>query len=129
MQEKEREIIIGGTILLDQISKFLALSFGLASTNQGVLFGTLFNGSIVSLIFVFVILVLLVIFWYLKPNCNLGLSFIIAGGISNLIDRIFRHGVIDFVRLPFFPAFNLADLAIVIGSIFLIIDLLRTNRV
>lgn len=50
------------------------------------------------------------------------LSFIIGGGISNVIDRIIHNGaVIDFIDVHFWPVFNIADSAICIGGVLLII--------
>lgn len=56
------------------------------------------------------------------------ISFIIAGGISNLIDRIFRGAVIDFIDItPIinFPVFNLADIMIVIGVAIFMIEMIK----
>ena len=39
----------------------------------------------------------------------------LGGAASNLLDRMWRDGVVDFVDLGFWPVFNLADFAIVIG--------------
>ena len=47
-------------------------------------------------------------------------QFIIAGGVGNLIDRIFRGFVVDYVQLKFFGVFNLADAFIVISSVLVI---------
>ena len=48
---------------------------------------------------------------------------IIGGGIGNLIDRIFRGYVVDYVHVRFiqFPIFNFADCLVVIGTIMIII--------
>lgn len=61
-----------------------------------------------------------------------GLSLILGGAIGNVIDRL-RHGfVIDFIHLHWqswsFPAFNIADSAITIGAVLLIIDALLEGR-
>lgn len=56
---------------------------------------------------------------------SLGLALILAGGIGNLIDRIRHQYVVDFINLHYrdwyFPAFNIADIAITFGVIFYLI--------
>lgn len=52
-----------------------------------------------------------------------GLGLVVAGITGNLIDRIFRqpgfaHGhVVDFLQLPYWPIFNIADMGVVFGAI------------
>ncbi len=56
------------------------------------------------------------------------LGLILGGALGNLSDRLFRddHGsVVDFVALHFWPTFNLADSAVVVGCILLVLSLLR----
>ncbi len=57
------------------------------------------------------------------------LAMIAGGGVANLIDRIFRGYVIDFVRFPipwFSYSFNIADAAICVGAALLVLDCLIT---
>jgi len=58
-----------------------------------------------------------------------GLSLILGGAIGNLFDRITRGTVTDFVEVYHgswsFPAFNVADSAITVGAVLLLLDLLR----
>lgn len=57
----------------------------------------------------------------------IAISLIIAGGIGNLIDRIFRGYVIDFIDInPVlkYPVFNIADIFVVTGCIVIAIDLI-----
>jgi signal peptidase II len=46
-----------------------------------------------------------------------GLVVALGGATSNLLDRIRRGAVIDFIALAWWPAFNLADVAIVVGVV------------
>ncbi len=54
---------------------------------------------------------------------NSCVALIIAGGVGNLIDRVFRGYVIDFIdfRLINFPVFNVADICVVIGTVLMMI--------
>ncbi len=60
----------------------------------------------------------------------IGLDFILAGGISNLIDIIFRGFVIDFIHVNIlkFPIFNIADICVTLGVFFLIILSIKNIR-
>lgn len=62
---------------------------------------------------------------------KLCLSLVLAGTAGNMIDRVFRKGVIDFISLRFgdyhFPIFNVADSLLVVGLILLILMLLFTD--
>lgn len=62
--------------------------------------------------------------WWL----GLGLSLILAGALGNLYDRVAHGYVVDFISLHynnyFFPAFNIADSAITLGAVLLILDML-----
>ena len=58
---------------------------------------------------------------------KLAYSLILAGGITNLIDRLFRGFVIDYIdinNLFEYPIFNLADICIVIGVIVIMITVI-----
>ena len=60
----------------------------------------------------------------------LSYSFILGGTIGNGIDRITKGYVIDFINLNFinFPVFNIADIAINIGLIFIIYGFIKNKR-
>jgi signal peptidase II len=45
-----------------------------------------------------------------------GLGAALGGATGNLLDRWRHHGVVDFIDLGFWPVFNLADIAIVVGT-------------
>ncbi len=124
MREKERAIGLL-IVVVDQVSKFLTLRSGVAVINQGVAFGILLYRYLAILLIGFYFLILLL---FLRKR-HFGSLFILAGGSSNLLDRLFYGGVVDFIQLPLIPAFNLADLAIVLGCVLLLIDLLFHKRV
>lgn len=57
-----------------------------------------------------------------------GAALVAAGAFGNLLDRIQRGYVLDFLVLPHFPVFNVADSAIVLGAFLLGLGLLRRTR-
>lgn len=69
---------------------------------------------------------------FVAPAARLGLSLVLGGAIGNLYDRVVYGTVTDFIEVYHgawsFPAFNVADSAITIGAILLLIDLLRPRR-
>ena len=60
------------------------------------------------------------------------LSLILAGALGNVIDRMRIGHVVDFILCHwdnhYFPAFNVADSAITVGAVFLLIDAWRESR-
>jgi signal peptidase II len=60
-----------------------------------------------------------------------GLALILGGAIGNLIDRLARGYVIDFLQLHaggwYWPAFNMADSAITVGAALVVLDSLRSK--
>ncbi len=90
--------------------------------NRGAAFGILKN-QVPFLIFTSAIAIILI---YLNLRDNRGkiiyavsLSFILAGALGNLIDRLFLGYVIDFLDFRIWPVFNIADSAITIGAVLL----------
>jgi signal peptidase II len=140
-------------IVVDQISKYwilyvydlpsrfstpIAGPFSLTMVwNKGVSFG-LFRAEVdlvrwaLTLFSLGVAVVLA--FWVRKaqrPLLGVGLGLVIGGAIGNAIDR-FRFGAVvdflDFQRLGFFPwVFNVADSAITVGVVFLLLDSMRKD--
>ena len=55
-------------------------------------------------------------------------GMLVGGALGNLIDRIARGSVIDFIKLPHWPAFNIADTCITIGVIILVFVIERGPR-
>ena len=61
-------------------------------------------------------LVLVGIVWE-QERCSFASLFIVAGGFGNLLDRVLRQCVVDFLSLPILPVFNVADLFLSVGVI------------
>lgn len=135
-------IIISAILLIDQLTKIIILNVinelkivipKLLEIeivkNVGIAFG-LNNGNLKN-IFITIIILIMIINFIIKQkenidkNTMLALSLILGGGMSNLIDRIFRGGIIDFIKVSTFPIFNIADIAIVSGWILLIVCVLK----
>ena len=134
-------------VLIDQFSKYLIsynnklfinkdfLLFKLDFVkNYGAAFN-LFRGSRIFLSLISIIFSLLLIYLILRKNTLnqfdlVSYSFILGGTIGNGIDRILKGFVIDFINLNFinFPVFNIADISINIGFIFLLYNIFKNNR-
>jgi signal peptidase II len=99
-------------------------------SNHGVAFGILPHAQGVVVAFIALALGALLVYFArhaTRPLVWLPTGLLIGGAIGNIVDRA-RHGsVTDFIKLPYWPAFNLADSAITIGvlTLVLIIELRR----
>lgn len=110
----------------DVIGDFLRIQY---AENTGTIFGLLKNTNLVFIVLGIVLCV--IIAFYMKKHIpkrsfkEKGFFLILAGGIGNLIDRIFRGFVIDFISLKWVGIFNLADMYIVMGVILILFIELR----
>ena len=136
-------ILISFFSILDQISKiYINLNLNKLLNKDLLIFtiefvrnyGAAFNilsGSRLFLSFISVIsTIILSYFIFIRENeliNKYGLSFILAGSIGNGIDRILNGYVIDFIKIKSidFPVFNIADIAINIGVLILMISYFR----
>jgi signal peptidase II len=57
---------------------------------------------------------------FAKPLMQLGLGLMLGGAIGNLIDRVSKGEVVDFLKVPNWPAFNVADSSITIGVVLIL---------
>ena len=92
--------------------------------NRGVAFGFLSGGGAVVYVLTLVALAALVVFLWLRPERPwlwLPTGMLIGGAIGNLIDRLANGSVTDFIKLPLWPAFNVADMSITFGVIVLLL--------
>ncbi|HTN30902.1 MAG TPA: signal peptidase II [Pseudomonas sp.] len=89
-----------------------------------------------ALIAVVVSVVLVIWLKRLKPNetwLAVALALVLGGALGNLVDRVLFGHVIDFILVHWqnrwhFPAFNLADSAITVGAIMLVIDMFTSKQ-
>lgn len=98
-------------------------------TNSGAAFGMLQGAGpllvVTSLMGMAAIIIYLFNPGFAHPLMRGGLALMLGGAIGNLIDRVANGEVIDFIKFPNFPAFNIADSAITIGVLLLLWGMLR----
>ena len=104
--------------------------------NNGAAFSIL-NGRTIFLIIISIIVILLLIDYVRKNNIKdklsiISISLVIGGSLGNLLDRVFRGYVVDFLDFHIFgydfPVFNMADTFITIGVVLLFIALNRKDK-
>ena len=93
-------------------------------TNSGAAFGILQDAGpllvMTSIIGMAAIIVFLFNPGFAHPLMRLGLAFMLGGAVGNLIDRVRVGEVVDFLKVPNWPAFNVADSAVSIGVVLLV---------
>jgi signal peptidase II len=91
--------------------------------NTGVAFSLLSGGGTLVLVFTFLALAVLLGYLALRPDRRLlwlPTGMLVGGAIGNLIDRVASGAVTDFIKLPAWPAFNVADISITFGVVVLL---------
>ncbi len=87
--------------------------------NSGIAFGLFSSATSVVIALTALAVVWMVVFFARSgarhPVLPVALGFVLGGSISNLVDRVRLGHVTDFLDLRFWPAFNLADVFIVVG--------------
>jgi signal peptidase II len=94
--------------------------------NRGVAFGFLGGGGAIVLVVTFAALVLLLVYFARhaeRPLLWLPTGLVLGGALGNLVDRIHQGYVTDFIHLPHWPAFNVADMCITGGVVTLVLVL------
>ena len=134
-------------VLIDQITKYLMIYNNKLFVNKDFLlfkldfvknYGAAFNifsGSRIFLSLISIFFSILLIYLILRKNTLnsfdlYAYSFILGGTIGNGIDRIYKGFVVDFINLNIinFPVFNIADISINVGFIFLLYNIFKNNR-
>jgi signal peptidase II len=91
--------------------------------NRGVAFGFLEGGHAAVIAAVAAALIGAAVLFALharRPLIWLPAGLLVGGAVGNLIDRVAHGSVTDFVKLPLWPAFNVADVAITLGVLTLL---------
>lgn len=137
--------LLVGIILFDQIIKHIVtINMELGETipvipnlfhityvlNPGAAFGILENARI---FFIVVTILVLAIGLYIFPKLQTqgktvryGSVFLFSGAVGNLIDRIQNGLVVDFIDFRIWPVFNIADIAICLGTFFIVYSVLKS---
>jgi signal peptidase II len=130
-------LVAAGTLAADQATKALVrstidrgetvdlvLGIDLVNVrNRGIAFGLFADGGALLAVFAVLALAALLIFFARhrdQPLVWLPTGLLIGGAAGNLIDRVRDGAVTDFIDLPWWPAFNLADVAITSGVLTLL---------
>ena len=144
-------IIFVSCLLLDRLTKYLAIinlkdksdiiliKNVLVLTyleNTGAAFSMLEGKRLIFILITIVFSIIIFLFFLkIKPDRRFSplyicLTVILAGAVGNLIDRIMNGFVVDFIYFQIinFPVFNVADICVTLGVIFLIIFLLFKYR-
>ena len=125
-------------VVVDQVTKAIAasalgpgervdlvLGFELADVrNTGIAFGLLADGQGFVLAVTAVALVLILGYFALnpsRPGLWIGVGLLVGGAAGNLVDRVRVGEVVDFLDPPAWPAFNVADVAIVVGIVVIVL--------
>ncbi len=114
---------IATSISPGETKKFLPAINFVHVRNTGVAFGVFSGGGALVLAFTLGALAVLVGYFALRPDRPwlwLPTGMLVGGAIGNLIDRIANGSVIDFIKLPDWPAFNVADMSITFGVLALL---------
>jgi signal peptidase II len=91
--------------------------------NTGVAFSLFSGGGTVVLVFTLIALALLIGYLTLRPERPwlwMPTGLLVGGAVGNLIDRLAHGAVTDFIKLPIWPAFNVADISITFGVLALL---------
>ncbi len=90
--------------------------------NTGTAFGVLKNASWFFVVFAVAVSVFLILkHKTFAKNIQPVLGLILGGAVGNLVDRLLYGAVIDFIDFHFWPAFNVADTAISIAVVLILI--------
>ncbi len=92
--------------------------------NSGIAFGAFAGGGAIVAVLVALALVALVAFFVThldRRGAWIPVGLLMGGAVGNVIDRVRDGAVTDFLKVPAWPAFNIADMAITVGVLALLL--------
>jgi signal peptidase II len=125
-----------GVFVLDRLTKYLVIHslevgqslplfpfFQISHVrNTGTFFGLLPHAQLFFILFALAVIIFLAVRYHtFEPRARLVFAFILGGALGNLTDRLLFGSVIDFLDFRIWPAFNLADAAVSLSVILLIL--------
>jgi signal peptidase II len=135
--------LAAGVLVADQATKALVrhevahlpfrvvggLRFGL-TYNSGISFSRFAGaGTVLVVLVAAVVAGVAAALFFAPPRYRPALGVVLGGAVGNLVDRLrFDGAVVDFIGVYSWPSFNLADAAIVVGTIIIILQVLRGSR-
>jgi signal peptidase II len=122
VDQGSKQAVVGWLARGEQVNVFLGLDLTY-TRNRGIAFGALEGGDVLIGVLIGVALGFLVGYFALRaavPWLWLPVGLLLGGALGNLADRARDGSVIDFVDPVAWPAFNLADAAIVVGVLALL---------
>jgi signal peptidase II len=130
------KLIVDNTMFYGQVIPVMPSFNIVLAYNKGAAFSLLANaGGWQRLFFSTIAVVASVgIIWVLRKHhqnrlMSLSLSLILGGALGNLIDRIAYGHVVDFIQVfystYYWPAFNIADSAITVGAVLMVLDSMK----
>ncbi len=99
--------------------------------NSGVAFGQLQGGGVIVTVVIALALTALLVFFARnahRPLVWLPTGMLLGGALGNIVDRVREGAVIDYLKVPHWPAFNVADAAITVGVVILLVVIERGDR-
>jgi signal peptidase II len=115
--------LVKSGIAVGDVHKFLPGIQLVDVRNSGVAFGFFSGGGALVLVLTLAALTALLVYFALRPQRRLlwlPTGLLVGGALGNLIDRFASGSVTDFIKLPLWPAFNVADMAITFGVLSLL---------
>ena len=127
MVDQATKAIVSGSLASGE-SVSLVLGIDLVHvTNRGIAFGLLGDGGDAVLVVTTAALALVLV-WFARdpgrPGLWLAVGLLVGGALGNLADRVREDAVTDFIDPSLWPAFNVADVAITVGALVLVLTAL-----